>query len=140
MTTAHSSMSVERSVRHQPTTRSACLRLCWSVAPAALDRPGRTPLKLELELRGGEAPRVTLDGAQCTPAAGWAQHWDGTLAIRRVGSGQGKGLLIVEAGPIAVAVIDAGDTDRPLHVACDLPKALGLAGGRYELVRGGLSA
>ncbi|UYV12509.1 MAG: hypothetical protein NCW75_14575 [Phycisphaera sp.] len=140
MTTAHSSTSFEQRIRHEPAIRAACLRLCWSVAPAALGRTGRVPLALELNLRSGEPPRVTLDGAGFAPASEWARDWNGTLAIRRVGSGQGKGLLIVEAAPIAVAVIDADNADRPLHVACDLPKALGLSGGRYEMVSGGLSA
>lgn len=139
MTTAHSSTSFEHCVRQEPAPRTACLRLCWSIAPAALDRTGRTPLKLELELRSGEPARVTLDGAEYERATEWLRVWDGAIAIRRVGSGEGKGLMIVEAAPLAVVVIGTDDADRPLHVACDLPKALGLAGGRYELVSGGLS-
>lgn len=139
MTAAHSSTSLEHRVRHETTPRTACLRVCWSVAPAALDRTGRTPLKLELELRSGEPARVTLDGVAYEPATEWARAWDGTLTIRRVGTGAGKGLLIVETAPLAVAVFGTDDADRLLHVASDLPKMLGLAGGRYELVSGGLS-
>ncbi len=144
MTTAPSSTSFERSVRRGHAPRAACLRLRWSIAPAALGRTGRTPLNLELELREAEPARVTLNGEAHEPAAAWANGWDGTLAIRRVGSGEGKGLVIAEALPLAVVVLEAegmeraGDTDRPLHVACDLPKMLGLAGGRYELSGGGL--
>jgi|GEM_PF-5333413 len=140
MTTAPSSTSLERSVRQEPVTRTACLRLCWSVAPVALERLGRTPLKLELELRSDEPARVTLDGVECEPAAAWARAWDGSLVIRRMGSGEGKGLMIVEAAPLVVAVIGTGSAERPLHVACELPEVLGLAGGRYEFVGGGVSA
>lgn len=139
MTTAHSSTSLEQHIRQEPTPRTACLRLCWSVAPAAIDRKGRTPLKLELELRSGDPARVTLDGVVFEPATEWARAWDGTLTIRRVGTGEGKGLLIVQAAPLVVAMIGTGNAERPLHVACELPKVLGLAGGRYELVSGGLS-
>lgn len=139
MTTAHSSTSFERSVRREPSARAACLRLSWSIAPSALGRTGRTPLVLKLELRQGEPALVDLSGEAFPPAFSWARAWDGTLTIRRVGAGEGKGLMIVEALPLAVAVLRADDADRPLHVACDLPKALGLSGGRYELVNGELT-
>ncbi len=139
MTTAHTSTGFQRQARHEPPARTACLRLRWSVAPAALGRSGRTPLTLELELRSGGPARVTLDDAVFAPAMGWARAWNGTLNVRRVASGPGRGLMIVDAAPLAVAVLSDGDTDRPMHVACDLPTALGLAGGRYELVGGGLT-
>lgn len=139
MTTAPSSTSFERSVRRERPPRAACLRLSWSVAPTALGHAGRKPLTLELQLRQGEPAHVTLDGSALQSAADWANTWDGTLTIRRVGAGQGKGLIIVEAVPLAVAVLHTDDANRPLHVTCDLPKALGLAGGRYELTSGGLS-
>jgi hypothetical protein len=142
MTAAHSSPSLDRRDRRaarEVPAPPACLRLRWSIAPAALGQPCRKPMTLELELREGEPARLTLEGQACQPAAQWASAWDGTLTIRRVGAGPGKGLVIVEALPLAVVVLRAEDAGRPLHVACDLPKALGLAGGRYELLSGGLS-
>jgi hypothetical protein len=139
MTTAPSSTSLERSIRREQTPRAACLRLAWAIAPSALGRTGRTPLTLELELREGEHARVTLNGEPFEPAANWASAWDGTLTIRRVGTGPGKGLLVVEALPLAVVVLHADDANRPLHVACKMPEILGLRGGRYELVGGGLA-
>lgn len=137
MTTAPPSTSFEQSVRREQQPRVACLRLSWSIASNALGRSGQTPLTLELELCEGEPPRATLDGQAFQSASRWASAWDGTLSRCRVGTGPGKGLLIVEAAPIVVAVL--GNDLRPLHVACDLPMALGLGGGRYELVAGGLT-
>ncbi|MFI4915496.1 MAG: hypothetical protein ACIAS6_03180 [Phycisphaerales bacterium JB060] len=138
MTTAHTSTGFERRVRRGRPPRAACLRLCWSVSPSALGRTGRGPLMVELELRESQPARVTLNGEAYEPAAAWASAWDGTLAIGRVGSGQGEGLVIAQALPLAVVVLEVDDAERPLHVACDLPRVLGLAGGRYELVAGGL--
>lgn len=143
MTTANTSTGLERSLRPKRPARAACLRLCWSVAPAALGRPGRpgrAPLTLELELREGEPARVTLDGQAYQAASEWAAAWDGTLTIGRVGAGSGKGLMIAEALPLAVVVLHVEDAGRPLHVTCKLPEILGLRGGRYELVGGGLSS
>lgn len=139
MTTAHSSTGFEPRVRREPPARAACLHLGWAVAPSALGRAVRAPLTLELELREGEAAHVTLDGAPFPRAAEWASAWNGTLTVRRVGSGHGKGLLIVEALPLAVVVLGVQSGERPLHVACKLPEILGLRGGRYELVGGGLA-
>lgn len=155
MTTAHTPTSTstptptsfERCVRREHRAHAACLRVCWAVAPSALggtdgggrDGGGRVPATLELELREGEPARVTLNGEVFQPATSWASAWDGALAIRRVGAGPGRGLVVARALPLAVAVLHAGGAGRPLHVACDLPKVLGLAGGRYELVGCGLS-
>lgn len=138
MTTAHTSTTFERRVRLQPARKPACLRVRWSVAAVALGRPGRKPARLELQLRPSEGAQVMLDGQPLDAAGTWCARWDGRLDVRRVASGPGRGLLIVEAAPLVVAVLGALDDERPLHVACDLPAVLGLAGGRYELVGGEL--
>ena len=138
MTTAHSSTTFQRALRHEVPSAAACLRLRWAVAPAALGKPGRAPLTLELELPAGEDARLTLDG-QPFKCDGALSSWDGALTIRRVTSGAGAGLLIADASPLAVAIIKPSEPERPLHVACDLPKALGLRGGRYELIGGELT-
>lgn len=138
MTAAHTSTSFERRVHHKPVTRPTCLRLRWSVAPSSLGRSARKPSQLELLLNSNGEARVLLDGEPMKPAQSWASTWNGRLTVRRVASGPGKGLRIVEAAPLAVAVLGSLDDERPLHVACDLLKALGLAGGRYELAGGEL--
>ncbi len=140
MTAAHTSTSFERRVRPKPVTRPACLRLRWSVAPSALGRSARKPLVLELLLNHSDEACVLLDGEPLESARSWASTWNGELTVRRVASGPGAGLLIVEAAPLAVAVLGSRDDERPFHVACDLPKALGLAGGRYELASGELNS
>jgi len=133
MTAAHPTSSLHRELRRAPERASACLRLRWEVAPSAVGCEGRTPLILALELCAGEEASVTLDGREYPPALAWLSGWDGRLAVRRVAGGPGEGLVVVDASPLAVAVLRPDQPGRPLHVACDLPRALGLPGGRYEL-------
>ncbi|MEQ9096168.1 MAG: hypothetical protein RIE32_07900 [Phycisphaerales bacterium] len=148
MTTTHTSTGLERRVRGEASTRTACLRLRWAVAPSAFGLAGRAPAELVLELHGGRGPLVMLNGTPLDAARDWAagapergpeRSWD-RFDVRRVGSGAGQGLLIIDAAPHAIAILDGGQAARPLHVACDLPRALGLRGGRYELIDGQLSA
>lgn len=139
MTTAHSSTTFQRTLRHEAQTAASCLTLRWAVAPAAMGRPGRRPLTLELRLAMNQPPRLTLDARAIeTPES--LQHWEGELATRRVPTGPSTALIIAHAAPIAVAVFDPSRGDRPLHVSCALPAALGLKGGRYELIGGELTA
>ncbi|MEQ8844385.1 MAG: hypothetical protein RIB58_05970 [Phycisphaerales bacterium] len=137
MTTAHSSTTFHRALRHHTPPATVRLRLRWAVVPQALGRAGVKPIVLELDVAAGEAARLTVGGQERDlPAAMGA--WNGSILMRRVPTGSGCELLVADASPIAVAVIDPARPDRPLHVACDLPKALGLRGGRYELVGGGV--
>ena len=138
MTTAHSSTAFRRALRHEPPKLAACLMLRWSVAASALGRPGRRALALELELPLGEPARLTLAGQPLAVGA-WLDGWAGRLNVRRLASGQAAGLIVADASPLAVAVFSPATQSRPLHVSCDLPKALGLTGGRYELVGGELA-
>lgn len=138
MTTAHTSPTFQLAPRRGTPAAQACLRLRWLVMPQALDRKGRTPITLELALHAGQGAHVLLDGVACEPARHWPHAWDGVLGIRRVCTGPGAGLVIADASPLAVAVFDPTNPERPLHVACDLPGVLGLAGGWYELDSGGL--
>lgn len=144
MTTAHTSTGLERRVRGEASTRTACLRLRWAVAPSAFGLAGRAPAELVLELRGGREPLVMLNGTPFEAAADWAARGPkrslARFDVRRVVGGAGQGLLIIDAAPHAIAILDGGQAARPLHVACDLPGALGLRGGRYELIDGQLSA
>lgn len=136
MTTAHTSTTFQLAPRRGTPAAQACLRLRWAVMPQALGRKGRTPITLELALHSGQGAHLRLDGVACEPARHWLHAWDGVLGIRRVGTGPGTGLVIADASPLAVAVFDPTNPERPLHVACDLPALLGLAGGRYELAGG----
>ena len=144
MTTLHSSTSFCRTLRHETPTSVACLRLRWSVSPAALGRVGRAPAMLELELLSNQRARILIDGEPMhQPDAGprqWLDAWDRSLATRRVVTGDGIALLIAEASPLAVAIFDAANAQRAIHVSTDLPKILGLRGGRYELIGGELLA
>ena len=128
MTTAHTSTTFERRVRPQPARRPACLRLRWSVAPGALGRPGRKPAQLELQLHPNECARVALDGEPFEAARAWCANWNGRLDVRRVASGAGRGLLIIEATPLAAAVLGALAA-QPAVVAASLTSS-SLASGR----------
>lgn len=137
MTTTHSSTTFQRALRHGSPPVVSCLTLRWSVAPAAMRRPGRRALTLELKLTQNQSPRLTLEGRVIdVPQA--LREWDGSLRACRVPTSAGAEFFIADASPIAVAIIDPARGVRPLHVSCDLPAALGVKGGRYELIGGEL--
>lgn len=140
MTTAHTSTTFQLAPRRGAPTALSCLRLRWSVLPQAMGRQGPVPLTLELVLHAGQGAHLLLEGQACEPARHRLLAWDGVLRVRRIVDGPGAGLIIADASPLAVAVIDPRRPQRPLHVACDLPSVLGLAGGGYELASGGLDA
>ena len=139
MTTAHSSTTFQRALRQGPTQATSCLRLRWAVAPAALGRPGRKPVTLELELPSTGIARLIINDQPSELARAWRSSQPASLTVHRVAVAPGVRLVIADASPLAVAVLDPSNPDRPAHVACDLPKVLGLKGGQYELVGGGLS-
>ncbi|MCW5755688.1 MAG: hypothetical protein KIT54_00450 [Phycisphaeraceae bacterium] len=140
MTTAHSSKTFRWAPRRGTPTVPSCLRLCWLVSPKAVGLNALAPITLELVLHPGDGARVLLDGTSIEPARDWAGTWDGVLKIRRARTGPGAGLVIADASPLAVAVFDPNHTQRPLHVACELPSVLSLPGGAYELAGGLLEA
>lgn len=151
MTTAHTSTAIpagqpsagdaRREAFRPPATagRPSQLVLGWAVSPQALGRAGDGPLALELHLAVGRPATLRLDGRpfEADPAASaalrlWLDRWDGRLSAQAVCDGPASGMLIVQARPIAEAVLQGPGPGRPLHLRCDLPALLGLQGGRYE--------
>ena len=139
MTTAHSSTTLQRTLRREAELTRALLRLRWSVAASALGRDGRSPVELVLEARDGGEAALTVEGVPGERAQDWLGRWDGRVRMRRATPSSGPEMLVVDASPLAVVVFVLGRSTRPLHVSSELPEVLGLAGGRYELVDGAFS-